>query len=483
MSGIAPGSLATRSAANVPERALSIWWPVGAVLAVLYGSLIPFTFDGSLFGAASNEGGPGLQFRGTTWEDLFTNVAVYLPIGITVVFSTICVRLRPLSRVILAAFLGFGVSIFAETLQVAMAVRVASLTDVVLNVLGATCGAVLGLGFRKRTIGGIEVARLGLSANPSQTLAKCLTVGLVLFALVPFDFVLDTAALHESFRVSRWDLGSLRGVGVDGSLLESVMRQLTTAAWFAVLCYLFAKARLSSGATIRTIWLSAVRHGMVLAGLIELLQLFTRSHNFDLSSLLLRTLASGFGAWCAVLVPVAMRGPFSSNHRRLAIRTPVLVGLCAFQIASMQLSCVDTDLFTAHSISLSSVCWLPFEALWHRPVTSAGAQVLETLLAYGTLAASLGIVLRRAHIRRVWIITGAAVIWVALTVEMLQLAAATGTADVTDLLLALAAVVVVSQAFSILKPVHLSPLEVAPSRVPMRPSMSPDWKSTRSVIS
>ncbi|MFQ5496166.1 MAG: hypothetical protein ACE5EX_12390, partial [Phycisphaerae bacterium] len=96
---------AGRSPAPSVEAGISILWPLGMLAAVLYGSWIPFEFNWLALNADDGFGLFQLGFRGTTVEDVVTNLLVYVPVGLTLILCgarTRIVRLARLPLVVLA---------------------------------------------------------------------------------------------------------------------------------------------------------------------------------------------------------------------------------------------------------------------------------------------------------------------------------------------------------------------------------------------
>ena len=408
--------------------------------AVLYGSLLPFDIDWAAFQASNGFGLFELALRGGTREDLLTNILVYTPIGLTLVLCRGGGTLARRGRVLFAVLVGVVVSLVAETLQAGIAVRVASWIDVALNTLGAITGAVLGATLYGARHGATRWAQREFSERPFTTMASILTFGLFLYNLVPFDFITDTAGLHASFGRARWDLTAVRPSALGSAPYGLMVAQLGAAVWFAALGYLLALAGGESGQDRFSAAGWAIKHGFILASLVEFMQLLTASHRFDLAVIVLRALAVMFGAWCAVFLVVG-RGDLNWRRRPgLAVPTGLLFILAACQVLARLLSSFDPTLWSVRGIDLAHVRWMPFEGLWHGPMAKAGSDILSVLLAYGTLALTLAMILRRVRTGLIWMITGAVVTLVALSVEVLQCCSAWGAPDLTGPALALIAV-------------------------------------------
>jgi len=441
-----------RSAPNVRAGGLSLAWPIAVIALVLYGSLLPFDINWTAYQASDGFGLFQLALRGGTREDILTNLLVYIPVGLALMlYGNTRIGAR-WARIPFVVLVGAAVSLAAETLQTGIAARVASWTDVGLNALGTAVGAVLGAGLFRVVSAAGERLRCKLAEQPFTVLASILTIGLFSYGLIPFDFITDTSALHASFGRARWDLSHMRPISLGDPPYAQLIAQLSGAAWFAVLGYLLAlAARESKRAHVEAIG-SAVKHGFVIAGLIEFLQVFTMSHGFDLAIVVLRVLAVLLGAWYAVFL-ATLRG--DSDWRRqpgLAVPTLMLIGLAVFQVLAGFLSSFDPDLLSMQAVDLANVGWVPFEALWRRPMTAAASEAASTLVTHGALAVTLAMILRRIHLAPVWIVTGVVVTLYAIGTEALQSFTVSQTPDLTGPVLALVAVIAASHLHRMVQP-------------------------------
>ena len=131
-----------RSSVGLVERArgISVLWAVGVVLAVLYGSLLPFSFDLARLTPGTGFGLLRIGLYPISREDLLTNIVVYLPLGLTVALA-VRSSCSVWTQVAIATAVGGAVSVLAESLQSATAMRVACWSDVAFNTSGALLGA------------------------------------------------------------------------------------------------------------------------------------------------------------------------------------------------------------------------------------------------------------------------------------------------------------------------------------------------------
>lgn len=466
-------------------RGMSVAWPVAVIGAVLYGSLLPFSMDWSAFRLGNAFGFLDLGLLPANTEDVIVNVLVYIPVGLLLALSGRGDTVRRLARVPLIVFVGAIVSVTAEVLQTSMDARCASWLDVFLNVTGTALGAVLGAGVFSAGVIALRRVRRSMIDRPFTTLSSMLAIGLVLYGVAPFDFVTDTAALHASFLRARLDLAAPRPTPFGGPPYAMMIQQLVGAAWFAALGWSLALAafeknrrvrrspplprgderqqapravhgyplridppsRQSPAQTRAIAFNSALTQGVAVAVLIECLQLFTQSHVSDLATLMLRALAVALASWWAAFVGGAEWSANGHWQPRRLIPTTALVTLATGHAMALILVSVHLNVPWFAGIDGATIRWLPFEALWLCPIPQAMGDILSTLANYAVLAVVLAVVLRRVRVRAAWVKTGTLLVLLALAVEGLQVPSALQTADITDPVLALFAVIAVSRTY------------------------------------
>ena len=432
-----------------PPRA-SWSWPVGCVLAVFYASLMPFDFSLTTFHRAISDGLLSLRFRPTTPDDAATNLLVYLPVGLVLGLMAMRKKCGRWIGVLAATIIGATLSILVETLQTGLVSRVASCTDILLNGVGAAIGACLGVGLSGSAQAAMTQVRRELADRPFTTAASLLTLGLFLYNLAPFDFVMTTDALHASFGRAHWSLMSARVSSVGAPPFAAMAHQLTGAGWFGVLGYLLALGGSERGR--HSVRLggslgSALKDGLILVALVEFMQLFTQSHAFDAATMMIRSFGVVLGAWCAVFMIDSLTGSawrrrpslavptfyMSHNHSRVVVLMAILA---VFQVGLLIAPCVNAQGGSFSSERALAVQWLPFENLRRQSLHTAAAEVLSSLLTFGTLALTLRVLFRRLRVvhPRWW--TFAAVTLAATACEGLHLFTLGTPLDVTTLLLA-----------------------------------------------
>jgi VanZ family protein len=437
--------------ANARPRAarqgISGLWAVGIASAVLYGSLIPFRFTGGCFGSSDLFGLLGLRWHASTPEDYVTNLLLYVPLGMALVWARRIVRLNRVTGLVVVVAIGTLISTVAEMLQTGIAIRVASWTDVLLNAAGTACGALLGLALLRVVRRAVPVLRARIAARPLTTIVLVLGLGLFLFSLAPFDFVTSSAGLHAAFSRAQWNHFSF--TSASGS---PIVGKFTGAAWFALLGYFAALAGREIGRRPVIALASALKQVAVLVVVVEIMQVFTRSHVFAIADIMLHGVSALVGAWAAVfLINVPIRSDWRMRPR-LVMPTGLLVvgGMCHIAVLAMP-SLLKVDL-SQLMLSLSGLGCLPFESMWRGSMAGAAMEIASTLLEYGVLVLTLAILLRRARLPHAWLIVGGFVTLLALVLAAIQSAASTARLDLTVPILALFAAAIVARGYPALRP-------------------------------
>lgn len=437
--GHGPNAAQDSATHETPAQRLSLLWPISLIAAVLYGSLLPFDVDWTALRRAGGLGLPSLGLQGANLEDVVTNVLVYIPLGLALV---LCgrrrARTRP-ARLCLAVVIGAAVSLLAESLQAGIVMRVPSWIDVALNALGTAIGAMLGAAFYGVVVAALGRLRRKLTEHPFATLSSILTIGLFLYCLAPFDFITDTAGLHASFVRTGRELLPSRATAVGGPSQTLTMAKLIGAVWFAVLGYLLALAARESGRSPVHALGSAIKHGFILAGLIELMQLFTASHQCELAAVAMRTFAVMSGAGCAAFLLDHIPDWRWKQRPELVLPTMALAALIVFQVFALFASSVQPPPWLLHRIDLSQVRWVPFEALWGQSMAGAASEALTALATYGALTLTIVLILRRTRVAAVPLIAGIAVTSFALSVEAFKACTVSPAPDLTGPVLAVIA--------------------------------------------
>ncbi len=429
-----PTSTYVESAAQ-PATKLSFLWPAAAAGGVFYASVLPLRFDLAAYQASNGFGLANIAFCAPTLEDIAVNIAVYAAIGFVTAWYLFHRTTRCSARAALTILPAVGLSLLVEMLQTGIVGRVASWWDVILNIAGAAIGAGAALILCRRFDDWLARFKRTSHDHPFRTATTILATSLLLFHLMPFDFVVSTTALHGAFRRAQLGLTHVHVVDATTSPVAPLAQDLGAAAWFGLFAMLVALNRRTRGIRPMIALFAAVRLGVVLAAVIELLQLFTASHVFETADFIQRAAAVMFGAWCGVFV---------IDHYRLTRRvreTPQGVSLGILVIVLLIQMLVlwgDVDLphLAQQGHSAMQTLILPFESLWRAPLHSAFASVVPVFVTYGLLAATIALILSRAHRAAAWPVACLAASILALIVALAESIPTTAALDITEPLLA-----------------------------------------------
>lgn len=433
-------STAVASTRVVGHRHARWPWLVGVVLVLAYGSLIPLDIDPSAFGFSDGNPLDRLRWSYGGLGDFAINLLLYLPVGWLAVRCFAGPHSRILRASLGALALGAGLSLTIEVLQAASLQRVASWSDFLFNTCGTALGVILAVATTstwtrlKRRVGSRTVR------NPFAALASLLAVALWLYSLAPFDFVVTTEALQRSFLHASWSAAPVPVTAPANPTMAVLVGKMTTAAWFGVLAYLWVFACLWSSHSTLAGLTKAIAHTITLVWLVEFMQLFTASHVFEMSDILLRSLGATLGAWTAVFI-AEHAGHLWKRRPSLVLPPILLVALAAFQMVAILLESYAPHGTGAWSVNAQRIEWMPFLRMWRASMSDAAMSSLSMLVRYGVLAVTLLVLVRRVRLRgSMWAI-GLIVILLASTAEWVRMGSTSQMADITHPLLALVAVI------------------------------------------
>ncbi len=411
--------------------------PFALIVAVLYGSWIPFRFVVSGLRWDDVFGLSRIGLPPSNLEDLITNLLVYLPVGFVIAYRQLSKSKRSgaVFSVVMATLAGTAVSILAEWGQTMLPARQSSWLDVGVNSIGTFLGALSAILAARFLPGFIMVLRRALRERPCTVVARGLAAALTIHSLFPFDFVRSTGELHASFRRTARTLTPNPAL-FDGGEHGTVRAAISDAVWFAALGYFLAMSRRESDCKAIPSFFLSVLHGAAFAVVVELAQTFTRTQVCEAAAIVLRVLMISFGAWAAVGVVDARTA--GSWRRRRSLVLPTLALSSFVLVETVLMNGPALAAMITGSLSRTAIPWirLPFQALWIRQTDQAAAYALSVLLQYSILTLSLSILARRARLAFAAPIVAALVCSLAVFAEVLQGLTGTGTPDWTVPILA-----------------------------------------------
>lgn len=174
---------------------------LGWTLLIVYGSLIPFDFS---WDAEQPDTSTyfGVPLVGVNFPDVASNIAMYAPLGL--LLSAFFVRRGlPVVAAILATLVLAGVMGYSmELVQKFIVSRVASVADVLCNIIGAGVGVALyapEFTLARRCVGALKGE---LADSPSAVAPIAWGFSVTVMSLSPFDLTFDVSHLVRSFRMS-----------------------------------------------------------------------------------------------------------------------------------------------------------------------------------------------------------------------------------------------------------------------------------------
>jgi glycopeptide antibiotics resistance protein len=184
---------------------------------------------------------------------------------------------------------------------------------------------------------------------------------------------------------------------------------------------------------------AAVQHGVIVALLIETVQLFLASRTFDTTDILINGVATGLGAWSALAI--LDRGWFTPPDRPAGPALLAAALVLAQILYAVLGASVPFDLSRSH-VGSAQVSWMPLAGEVRMPFLTAVGHLTSAMLAYSLLAGSVALCswLRWGRVR--WRLVAAVVCCTSVACELVQLYSQIRVTDLTQPILALLAVLV-----------------------------------------
>jgi VanZ family protein len=405
-------------------RAICVIW----LGLVVYGTLGPLGYGEGVWLAAADNWRwipPTYAVNYNAYNDLFTNVLVYVPVGVAL---ALLIRRRGGARgleLLLAMSLAVSLSYVTELLQQFMPARCSDRADLIFNSGAALLGCLVAPHAQRVIRRGHQYAYEHWRHRPWLAAAWVMTGLTLALMTLPWDVYWPSVEIDY-----RRGLDSLD------------FRRFVT---FCLLGFLIAMAMVERHGLCARAFGEAIKRIFVCGVLFEAAQIFIRSHAcglLDMSTALLGGLA-GIGAarWLAALS--STRGNVPTVTRQL-LATAALLALAAFGlVAGIGGGAALGD--HPQGLELVRVPFqLEFRESFDRVLISAG----EALFLYAAVTA-LCLYLTQGSGRRVALLLLMGMVGVAQLGKVLLLR---GAADVTPLFMALAAWLVVVRCWSAFAP-------------------------------
>jgi hypothetical protein len=198
--------------------------------------------------------------------------------------------------------------------------------------------------------------------------------------------------------------------------------------------------------------LFALQGVLILAIVIEVMQLFTQSHVFSVPEIILHGVAGLIGAWVAMFI---VNGPAESAWRnpfKVAVPTSMVVVALLAQVVFLLAPPLTKAASAWPAVRLAGIGCLPFEGLWRGSMSLAAMEIASLTLQYGLLVLTIAVLLRREGWSRPWLPVGVFVIVMTLLAEAIRATAAPAGLDLTSPILALVAAAAVARVYPAIRP-------------------------------
>lgn len=416
------GHVADRVAGNKPpilRRRTITTLCLLALAGIVYGTLAPFRIDPT---------------RAWHWDlgltpfqpgDAICNVLVYLPVGLLL---RLMIRRRgswAITEWLGSLALAVGLSYLTEVTQTILAGRVATLTDVALNTLGAVIGIAAAPAVQRLLRNHHAWLYGELRARPFCAMAGVAWLGLLLAALIPFDFQptpghlsRTIAHVRSSLKAGPWhDLrvqessGSVNGITGShrspdtGAATSPHLSKMMEGGAYGVLAMLLALASVELGGSTS----AAVRYGvgrtLTLAFGVEVLQGLTVSHQADPWDLLAGCTWATVGGLVAWALLSTRRGSLPRPASLLSML--LLCGATALLIRQG----FATHVVHAGAHAPTAISWLPMGASFQRSWLGLMGDYASSFLRYSLICSLLTIWFRTQNRAPLFPILAAVALW------------------------------------------------------------------------
>ena len=353
-------------------------WLVTVTAFVAYGSLLPFQPRAHGITEDVSQLPLGLTFFHGGLADSLTNVALFAPIGWLCFAGRSPRRGLLFLQIPLVLVTAIALSMGLEWGQTWVSSRIGSWNDVRANSLGVCVGIALSVTLSRLFHSRYAMIRDTLIRRRLELGSALLAGSLVGYHLLPFDVVRHTEDLRQSFLRAQWTLLQPHLQTANAPPMAPLIHQMSSAAWFVLLGAMIALTERKRFRSHCASMLRITLQGASVAVLIELFQLFSRVHVFDMASMVLRVLAVYFGFW---VIWIAQRWSSTAFQRMIpaaaACSAIALVGC----LAASRLDAVPK----AAAIFLVTVQDWPLESLWRLPTSHGVVEVAEALAMFGPL--------------------------------------------------------------------------------------------------
>ncbi len=368
---------------------------------IVYGSLVPFDFISSPI-AYDGRQFFGVHLASTSLPDIFSNIALYLPLGLLARATLARHRIAAPVAVLLTLAMTGVMSMFLELTQVYLATRISSLADVVANIAGVALGAVLYTPesfLLKRSLPTLEAE---LDRNNTIVFATGWGIFTALAVLMPLDLTFDISLLGRSVRNAYLvpfarlnELTRSHGMYDAVRLWQLRLDYIVDVFLFAVLSALAFRHCLQPGRSVFVATVKSLGSVTAYAVILTIGGVLVMSVGFDSTHLLTRTFGAVTGA---LMYPIISRYFVGSSGLPIVRQYELLrrslvtgIALCILYITARELAPFHVQFDSEAGVQ--QIEWIPFYAYSLGNLPSSAVDALHKSFRYITLGVLLALLL------------------------------------------------------------------------------------------
>jgi VanZ family protein len=377
-----PASPPVGSASLFPTPRHYGWLALGFLAFAVYGSLVPLDFRPLAIGEASARYWTAWQvpIRVESRSDWLSNILLFIPLGFLLAGWLAVDRPRRVVAVAVLAIPAVSAALSAaiEFAQVYFPSRTVSSRDVVAETIGGVIGGATWLAAGPWLTG---LARAGAKGGGGRAawLLPAYSLALILVHVIPLDITISPGELYHKYKAGMIQLVPFAPGG--SGLAESSKRAANEAAGFLVVGLLLAR---SVGWRAWNTWAILIL-GLVIAGSVEVLQLFVASRRFDATDVAVGVLAV-LGGWATGRATLGASGSGTVGRARV-LGLVGWLGLVA--VSSWAPFDFGTDVWSWRT-KAATITSVPFSDYYSVSVWNAASQIFRKATLYFPLGMIYG---------------------------------------------------------------------------------------------
>lgn len=304
-----------------PRSGLEFPCLVITVLFLVLGSFTPFRVNVEALRAIL-AGGSVSFWPKCNVGDACVNLLIYVPLGASL-FALMRGRFERNAAGVLTLLCGAGLSLGLELGQLVLKGRYSSWWDVLFNTCGTIVGAFVVSRFARTMVRRLLALRRSFLDSPFSATEGVVVFALLVMSMAPFDFVTTAKGLQASMREAQIPMAAavvagrpaLTASDAGQAWADLAAGDLGWSVAFAVLGYLFVIRNRRDGIGLCDAVFRSLGAGVLLAIVLEVLQLFASGHVFSLPDIAVH------GAGVLAGVTLAAIGEWRAQRQAGAART------------------------------------------------------------------------------------------------------------------------------------------------------------------